>query len=227
MLDEATTRTFASMISVMPQHNPILQMRRQRLRKVSGGKKKKKSGSSDSKSHILSLLPSRASYPTKKGCGLFCLLLGSQHLEECLACTQHSNVFPVNGYSRQLGGVIQPDAPLLSLGIQDSARGRDLFKVTLRLWTTDSTIFSLPGSPSPLSDLSRPKTLGAPETPSKATLMGSWRRASPKFITLSKVGAERCQAKPQKRPAAGKQGPACQQSERAGPAFKSPLHTNA
>lgn len=42
MLDEATTRTFASMISVMPQHNPILQMRRQRLRKVSGGKKKKK-----------------------------------------------------------------------------------------------------------------------------------------------------------------------------------------
>lgn len=44
MLDEATTRTFASMISVMPQHNPILQMRRQRLRKVSGGKKKKNPG---------------------------------------------------------------------------------------------------------------------------------------------------------------------------------------
>lgn len=125
MLDEATTRTFASMISVMPQHNPILQMRRQRLRKVSGGKKKKKkkSGSSDSKSHILSLLPSRASYPTKKGCGLFCLLLGSQHLEECLACTQHSNVFPVNGYSRQLGGVIQPDAPLYRWGSRTQRGG--------------------------------------------------------------------------------------------------------
>ena len=30
--------------------------------------------------------------------------------------------------------------------------------------------------------------------------MGSWHRASPKFIMLSKVGVEGCQAKPQKTP---------------------------
>lgn len=88
-------------------------------------------------------------------------------------------------------------------------------KVTLRLSTTESVIFSLPGSPSLLPDLSRPKDWGAPEALSKATLAGSWRGASPDFITMSKVGAEGCQAKPQKTPAKEKQGPACQ-SFRAG-----------
>lgn len=49
--------------------------------------------------------------------------------------------------------------------------------------------------------------MGAPEALSKATLMRSWHGASPNFITLAKVGAEGCQAKPQKMPAKGTQSP--------------------
>lgn len=58
------------------------------------------------------------------------------------------------------------------------------------LSTIDSIIFSVPGSPSLLPALSSPIDLGAPEALSKAMLMGSWRGASPNFITLPKVGTE-------------------------------------
>lgn len=85
--------------------------------------------------------------------------------------------------------------------------GCHLAKVTPCLSTTESIIFSLPGSPSLLPDLSRPKDVGAPEALSKATLTGSWHGTSPNFITPAKVGAEGCQAKPQKTPAKGTQSP--------------------
>lgn len=114
-------------------------------------------------------------------------------------------------------------------------------KVMPCLGTIESIIFSLPGSPSLLPAQSRPKDLGAPEALSKATLMGSWHGASSNFIMPSKVGSEGCQAKPQRTREEGKQGPACQgfcaghgehswhrgPRGRAGPAFKSPLRTNA
>ena len=106
-------------------------------------------------------------------------------------------------------GCVQQGAQCPSLQQEDlrPGEGCDLSKVTPCVSATESIISSLPGSPSLLPDLSRPKDLGAPDALAKAHINGKLAWSLPNFITPSKVGAEACQANTQEMPVKGKQGP--------------------
>ena len=114
-------------------------------------------------------------------------------------------------------------------------------KVKQGLRTIESIIFSLPGSPSLLPDLNRPKSFGSPRDTLKGHVNGTWHTASPEFIVQSKVGVEAAKPNLRKHPGRRETRPSLPalstgegrrswqrgQGRRARPAFKSLLHTKA